>query len=242
MDRKPKTTRADRRQANLAQKKENKKLRKLIRTGNDPILSTVCEAIEPTSDRAKAIAHKMLKVTLAMDNGVGLAAPQIGENARIVLIWSDRFRRHDSEGFVMVNPTVIGRSQAVDVQIEGCLSYPGKQVLVSRFRSIDVKWFDLSGKEQWRTFDGWEARVVQHECEHLDGVCRVGHANLDEPVLMEAPAKNGMTDGTVRKGPHIEQKSEPGVRPMRRFTPSPSRALLTAAALGAFALPPVSVR
>jgi peptide deformylase len=107
-------------------------------------------------------------------NGAGLAAPQIGVPLRVVIFGVDRNPRYpDADAVpqtVLINPEIIILDDTQEDGWEGCLSVPGMRGLVPRHRRLRYAGFDASGGRIDRTVDGFHARVVQHECDHLDGV------------------------------------------------------------------------
>jgi len=113
-------------------------------------------------------AYDMVATLLDSDNGVGLAAPQIGVNARIFVM---RDKKHPV--VVFYNPEYTWFSDDDETADEGCLSEPGRYVPVQRHCSVTLRWFgqDLDMFEQ--TFSGFQARIIQHEMDHLVGFCKV---------------------------------------------------------------------
>ncbi len=95
-------------------------------------------------------------------HGVGLAAPQVGLNLQLAVVVYEGHR------FAIANPQRISAAGEVDAQ-EGCLSLPGQAGLVRRFEAVRVRYRNLHGKGVVRDFDGWLARIVQHESDHLQG-------------------------------------------------------------------------
>lgn len=103
--------------------------------------------------------------------GIGLAAPQVGVNKRIIVVWLPKKR--DDESFpvvLMINPIILDKSPKTDVDEEGCLSLPGILWDVTRSTSIELEWIDLKGKKMRKNIQGFWARVIQHEIDHLDGI------------------------------------------------------------------------
>ncbi|MEO8136195.1 MAG: peptide deformylase [Betaproteobacteria bacterium] len=115
-----------------------------------------------------------MKDSMAAANGAGLAAPQIGENVRVVIFEvadNPRYPNRENIPFtVLINPALspVGKDKVEDW--EGCLSVPGMRGLVPRYPVLRYTGFDALGKPIDRTVDGFHARVVQHEVDHLDGV------------------------------------------------------------------------
>ncbi len=107
-------------------------------------------------------------------NGAGLAAPQIGVNLRLVIFgFSSSPRYPDADAVpetVLINPVITFIGDEQEDGWEGCLSVPGLRGVVPRYRSLRYQGFDQFGKVIERNASGFHARVVQHECDHLDGV------------------------------------------------------------------------
>lgn len=112
--------------------------------------------------------------TMADANGAGLAANQIGVSKRVVIFGFDENLRYpDRESVpvtVLINPVITPLSDEMEDDWEGCLSVPGMLGLVPRYERISYRGFDQKGQLIEREADGFHARVVQHECDHLDGV------------------------------------------------------------------------
>jgi peptide deformylase len=112
--------------------------------------------------------------TMIDANGAGLAAPQIGKNVRVVIFEVKANTRYpDAEDVpftVLINPTLTPLSNEMEDGWEGCLSVPGMRGVVSRYTRLRYTGTDERGKKIDRSVSGFHARVVQHECDHLDGV------------------------------------------------------------------------
>jgi peptide deformylase len=112
--------------------------------------------------------------TMAAAGGVGLAAPQIGVGLQVVIFGFERSERYpDAEpvpGTVLVNPELTPLGDEEEGGWEGCLSVPGLRGWVPRFRRIRYRGFDPRGTPIDRSVEGFHARVVQHECDHLIGM------------------------------------------------------------------------
>jgi peptide deformylase len=141
----------------------------------DPILSQLASAWDWEQDgEAADLSHAMLKVMFE-NNGIGLSAPQIGISKRILVMGNPTL------SFVCVNPEIVSGQGSTKNQ-EGCLSFPGLWLHVSRRETVVVKYQDVIGRQHEREFSGLQARVFQHELDHLNGVCfvsRVGKLSLD---------------------------------------------------------------
>jgi peptide deformylase len=112
--------------------------------------------------------------TMHHANGAGLAAPQVGESLRLVIFGFERNERYPDAPAVpptvLVNPVLTPLDADMEEGWEGCLSVPGMRGLVPRFTRLRYRGFDARGDIIDRTVDGFHARVVQHEVDHLDGI------------------------------------------------------------------------
>ena len=115
-----------------------------------------------------------MKASMIAANGAGLAAPQIGENVRVVIFEVDNNSRYPNREpipfTVLINPQLTPLPQEMVSDWEGCLSVPGMRGLVPRYPTLRYTGFDEFGNVIDRTVGGFHARVVQHEVDHLDGV------------------------------------------------------------------------
>ncbi len=115
-----------------------------------------------------------MRDTMAHLNGAGLAAPQIGVPLRVVIFGVTRNPRYpDAEEVpdtVLINPMITPIGEEMEEGWEGCLSVPGMRGVVPRFKRLRYQGFDESGLAIDRTVEGFHARVVQHEYDHLDGI------------------------------------------------------------------------
>lgn len=115
-----------------------------------------------------------LEETMRHLDGAGLAAPQIGVDLRVVIFAVDANPRYpDAEQVprtVLINPVLTPLASATDEGWEGCLSVPGLRGWVARWRKLRYTGFDACGRPLDRSVEGFHARVVQHECDHLDGI------------------------------------------------------------------------
>ena len=112
--------------------------------------------------------------TMAHLNGAGLAAPQIGVPLRVAIFGVTRNPRYpDAEEVpdtVLINPVITPLGEEMEEDWEGCLSVPGLRGVVPRFKRLRYQGVDESGLPIDRSVEGFHARVVQHECDHLDGI------------------------------------------------------------------------
>ena len=121
--------------------------------------------------------------------GVGLAAPQIGESLRLVVVEysEDEDENVRPKKYVLVNPEIIKSSEEMVTDIEGCLSLPGLAGRVERHEAVTIKAKNRFGKALKIEAEGWLARIFQHEIDHLDGVLYIDRAEeVFEPTPEEA--------------------------------------------------------
>ena len=140
----------------------------------DPRLLRIAQAItEFDSDELHLLVADMFD-TMAAADGAGLAAPQIGVDLQLVIFGTDQINPRYPDApliprTVLLNPVITPLGDEVENGWEGCLSVPGLRGVVPRFSKIRYTGFDLYGDPIDRTVDGFHARVVQHECDHLIG-------------------------------------------------------------------------
>jgi peptide deformylase len=152
-----------------------------------PTLRVRCAPVENFDDGLRALAHAMER-TMIVQRGIGLAAPQVGREIRMLL--AEDSRRGAPRTLVMVNPTITFASRERDAYEEGCLSLPELFADVNRPVRIRVRYQDLEGREQELEDDGMLARIVQHEADHLDGVLFVDHLSLIKRKLLAGRLKD----------------------------------------------------
>lgn len=131
------------------------------------------------SDEIKTLAKEMLKVMYAAE-GVGLAAPQVGVNKRLMVYNPSGDSKRWLEETILVNPQIVEYSDGKDTEIEGCLSFPDMNGEVTRSKWIKVQAMNLKGKKMKKKFTGWEARIFQHEYDHLDGTVYIDRLSEDD--------------------------------------------------------------
>jgi peptide deformylase len=119
-----------------------------------------------------ALSSRMLAAMYAAP-GIGLAAPQVGVDLRLVVLDLQADERR--EPLVLVNPQIVESSREVAIREEGCLSVPGQYAEVERPASVKVRWRELDGTRRETVADGLLATCLQHEIDHLDGVLFVDH-------------------------------------------------------------------
>ncbi len=148
-------------------------VREILKMGDARLLRTAQPVADFDTDALHLLITDMLD-TMRAANGAGLAAPQIGVNLQLVIFGSnDRNPRYPDRPIipptVLINPVITPIGEAEDNDWEGCLSVPGLRGLVPRWTHLRYTGFDQYGDPMDRTVEGFHARVVQHECDHLWG-------------------------------------------------------------------------
>ena len=148
-------------------------IREVLRMGDERLLRRAVEVERFGTAELVALLQDM-RDTMAQLNGAGLAAPQIGVNLRVVIFGVKANPRYpDAEEVpdtVLINPVLTPLSGEIEEGWEGCLSVPGMRGWVPRSYRLMYAGFDEHGGRFERSVEGFHARVVQHECDHLDGI------------------------------------------------------------------------
>jgi peptide deformylase len=163
----------------------------VVQVGNPVLRRRAAEV--PAQDIVSETMGRLIQrmwATLAEVPGVGLAAPQIGEPSRVIVV-QDLARFHETisadhliererntiEPYVLINPEISPVGDAKRTFFEGCLSIEGYVAAVDRHLEVDLSFVDPAGQEHRRRVRGWHARILQHEVDHLDGRLYVDRMN-----------------------------------------------------------------
>jgi len=176
-------------------------IREVLRMGDPRLLERSREVGRFDTPAIDALLADM-RDTMQKYDGAGLAAPQIGVPLRVVIFGVERNPRYpDAEPVPyteLLNPVIVPLSDEMEEGWEGCLSVPGLRGVVARHARIGYTGFDPKGGRIEREASGFHARVVQHECDHLDGILypmrvrdfsRFGYTDVLFPNIEEAPAE-----------------------------------------------------
>jgi len=148
-------------------------IRPVLRMG-DPLLLQKAAPVEVFDTPELHALIQDMEDTMAHMNGAGIAAPQIGVSLRVVIFGVGANPRYpDAEQVpytILINPTLNPVGENIEDGWEGCLSVPGMRGIVPRYERLHYTGFDQYGKPMDRLVSGFHARVVQHECDHLDGI------------------------------------------------------------------------
>lgn len=155
----------------------------------ESILKTPAISVSPTDLLTEELAHfiKALKQTMLDASGIGIAAPQVFDPRAIMIIASRPNARYPDaplmEPLVLINPKVIASSDTQMKDWEGCLSVPGLRGRVKRFEWIEIEYMAENGDIIKRLFDGFVARIFQHEFDHLIGKTWLDHIESADDVM-----------------------------------------------------------
>lgn len=158
-----------------------------------PVLREISDDITPDYPELKKLVADMFE-TMYVSEGVGLAAPQIGRNDRIVVIdaspWADTFPECDGWKHALINPEIEVLDGETISRSEGCLSLPGLSEDVKRVEHIRLRWLDEDFQPHEQEICGYLARIVQHECDHLEGHLYIDHISPIRKQLIRGKLAN----------------------------------------------------
>lgn len=149
-----------------------------LRLKGDEILSKKAKTIDNIDDKIKELAYDMLDTMYAND-GIGLAACQVGMLKSMIVYDSKYIEDTDSKGrkikpvkepHILINPKIISQSKSMVEVEEGCLSFPNEFDNVIRHEKVKVEYTDIDGKKKTKSASGMESVVLQHEIDHLNGI------------------------------------------------------------------------
>ncbi len=129
----------------------------------NPVLRKKCQEVTEITDEIRNLSQDM-KETVEQKDGLGLAAPQIGELKRIIIIQTANGPE------VFINPKITRKSKGTEIREEGCLSFPGLFLKIKRAGEIEMEFLNLRGEKKEMKAGGLSARIFQHEIDHLDGI------------------------------------------------------------------------
>lgn len=147
-------------------------VREILKMGDPRLLRIAQPVREFGTPQLQGLIDDLFE-TMAAARGAGLAAPQVGEDLQLVIFGFDHTERYPDAPpvpvTVLINPTVTPLTDEMQEGWEGCLSVPGLRGVVPRFARIGYRGYDADGRVVEREAEGFHARVVQHECDHLIG-------------------------------------------------------------------------
>jgi len=137
---------------------------------------------------------KELFLVMYACKGVGLAAPQVGINKKIMVFNPDGDPKKWPKEVALVNPKIVAKSVQTDVEGEACLSFPGMDGKVRRHKWVKVEAQNAMGKPIKKKYEGWEARVFQHEYDHLEGTVYIDRLIDEEDKERVQPVLDGLIE------------------------------------------------
>jgi len=154
----------------------------------DPILRAKCRPVGPQdNDAVRGLLPRML-ATMYQAPGIGLAAPQIGQKLRFVVV--DVQPNDVRQPIALINPEIVASSKDLATREEGCLSLPGQYADITRPARVKVRYLDATGVRQEIEAEGLLSACLQHEIDHLDGVLFVDHLSaLKRNIILRRLAK-----------------------------------------------------
>ncbi|MBD5333989.1 MAG: peptide deformylase [Duncaniella sp.] len=158
-----------------------------------PVLRKIAEPVAEGREGLKELLADMY-ATMYASEGVGLAAPQIGRSERIVVIDADpvkdSFPECAGRKLTLINPEIEILDGDTVSRDEGCLSLPGLSEKVGRVEHIRLRWVDEDFKPHEEEISGFLARIVQHECDHLEGKLYIDHISMIRKQLIKSKLNN----------------------------------------------------
>lgn len=154
----------------------------------DPVLRKQCALIKEITPEIREYAEALLK-TMDVHNGIGLASNQVGKLLRIFVVRKEKtlpngeFALGDPKFYI--NPKLSNPSEETEVMMEGCLSFPGLHVEVERPLKITVEYMNLEGELLVEEVSGYDARVIMHENDHLNGTLFIDRCSKEERKRIE---------------------------------------------------------
>ena len=129
----------------------------------DPILRKKCQEVKEVTEEIKNLGWDMVE-TMEKNEGIGLAAPQVSELKRIIVVRTEKGPQ------VFINPKIIKKSRETIIDEEGCLSFPGLYLKIKRAKWVEIEALNEKGEKIHLETKGLPARIFQHEIDHLDGI------------------------------------------------------------------------
>ncbi|MBD2112264.1 MULTISPECIES: peptide deformylase [Cyanophyceae] len=153
-----------------------------------PVLRQVAQPVTALDGSVQQLIDQLL-TTVRTANGVGIAAPQLGHSLRILVIASRPNLRYPHaplmEPTVLINPRLVSASDELELGWEGCLSVPGVRGQVPRHQTVEVEYCDRHGQAYRQIWQGFVARIFQHEVDHLDGKVFLDRVQSEADLLTE---------------------------------------------------------
>jgi len=144
----------------------------------DKILKRKSEEVGEVNEEIRILAGEMVEI-MVKEDGIGLAAPQVGILKRIIVVMMEK----GPETFV--NPRIIVKSKETEIMEEGCLCLPGVFLKIKRAKKVEVEALNLQGEKVRMKTEGLTARIFQHEIDHLEGILFIDRASLWQKIKLK---------------------------------------------------------
>jgi peptide deformylase len=173
-------------------------LRQIALLGQPVLRQKALPLDDPGGSFVQSLIEDML-VTLVEANGVGLAAPQVFEPLRLIIVASSSNPRYPDApamaAIAMINPELLWQSDEIEKGWEGCLSIPGLRGVVPRHKRIGIRYLDRGGEPIEAELSGFPARVFQHELDHIEGIVFIDRIESSRDLIMEKEYMRMLTGG-----------------------------------------------
>jgi peptide deformylase len=166
-----------------------------LKTYGSAVLRRKGAIVEQFDDELAEFLDRMVE-TMIIEEGVGLAAPQVGVSKQIAVVNPEP--ENEETLIKMVNPVIVSTSVEKDSIEEGCLSVPGVRGNVLRHAAIEVRYQDETGTQREIRAEGLLARIIQHEIDHLNGILFVDRLSIAKKMLIKSQLRS-LSDGSGRK-------------------------------------------
>jgi len=158
----------------------------------EEVLQSKAKEIQKIDEKIILLIEEM-RQTMYDSNGIGLAAPQVGESIQLAILDTSQ-GENKGEFQILINPVIID-SEGEEADTEGCLSIPGISAMINRKKKIQIKFNDLLGNEKIQEIEGFRARVIQHEIDHLNGVLIIDRLSSLKKKLVKKEIKKLKENG-----------------------------------------------
>ncbi|VEP15892.1 Peptide deformylase 2 [Hyella patelloides LEGE 07179] len=160
----------------------------IAQIGN-PVLRNIAQTVNKANDSEIVKLANNLITTAEAANGVGIAAPQVAQSYRLFIMASRPSIRYPHapkmSPTAVINPVILGHSDEIIKDWEGCLSVPNVRGLVPRYKTVEVEYTDINGERKQRVLTDFVARIFQHELDHLDGILFIDRVQTIKDLYTE---------------------------------------------------------
>jgi len=166
----------------------------------NPVLKKKCQEIKEVTEEIRNLGQAMIE-SMTESQGLGIAAPQVGELKRIIAVHLVKERSSEEKSKelpqVFINPKIIKKSKKTVIDEEGCLSFPGLFLKIKRAEEVEVEALDKEGEKVQIKAEGLPARIFQHEIDHLDGVLFIDKIGFWQKLKIRKKTKTTCPGGVI---------------------------------------------